>query len=229
MKFHAVYVVVGIIACPFIFFCIFAPSQLLQVQVIELANGFKYIEKSNFSNEWKQTIHKYLTFPLDNHYGSHSIVLLAAAYASETGAILELGMGSSSTPLLHRLAVDQNRFLLSADSDIRWVNYFVSGLQKTELHQMKYVEVKTEMGVEWAAANLSDAAKWSIVFIDHRPGPRREFDLRAYALRSTLVLLHDTEVASMYKYHNALPLYTYQYRFTRLKTYTDVLIIFILI
>ncbi|CAF1518013.1 unnamed protein product [Adineta ricciae] len=132
-------------------------------------------------------------------------------------------MGSTSTPLLHRLAIDQNRFLLSADSDMRWVNHFSSRYGNNSLHVMKHVEVESEMGVEWARADISDAAPWSIVFIDHRPGPRRQFDLIGYSGRSTLVILHDTEQTQMYNYGLGLPYYRHQYRFTRLKTYTDVL------
>jgi hypothetical protein len=217
------FVIFGILLSPFIFFCLFNPRKSLETQIFKIANEFKVIPKDNFSREWNETIHKYLTFPLDTHYGSHAIVLLAAAIATKSGPILELGMGSTSTVLLHRLAIDQKRFLLSADSNLRWVSYFRSHLGNDSLHKIKYVEVNTEMGVEWAKADFGDSHNWSIVFIDHRPGPRRQFDLMLYAQRSTLVILHDTEQTSLYKYEEGLSAYHDKYRFTRLPTYTDVL------
>jgi hypothetical protein len=139
-------------------------------------------------NEWNEIMKEYLEFSLDNHYGSHTIVLLAALYICNSGPILELGMESNSTPLLHRLTKDQNRFLLSADSDRRWINYFSSLTSNSTHHQLKYVQVQSEMGIEWATSNLEEYRNWSIVFVDHRPGPRRQFDLMSYFHRSHLVI-----------------------------------------
>ncbi|CAF2503323.1 unnamed protein product [Rotaria sp. Silwood2] len=181
------------------------------------------IEEDRILTEWERMIRKYLKLPLDDNYGSHAIVLLAALYVSQSGPILELGMGATSTPLLHRLALKQKRFLLSADSDLRWINYFSSLTGNNTLHQLQYVEIKTEMGIEWASSNLAYYKNWTVVFIDHRPGPRRQFDLMGYSHQSDIVVLHDTEQSSLYKYSQGLLLYRYQYRFTKLKPYTDAL------
>lgn len=224
MKKHHLLVVASLLVCPLILFLSLSSRFGLRQQFVSIGYDLGLVEQSNFSAAWSAFMHRYLTFPLDHSYGSHAVVLLAAAYACDSGAILELGMGSSSTPLLHRLAVDQRRFLFSADSDIRWVNYFLAqfGSNRSE-HHMRHVEVKSEMGVEWSSADIDSAANWSIVFIDHRPGPRRQFDLYMYAGRSPLVILHDTEKSAMYKYAEGLQLYPYQYRFSRLSTFTDVL------
>lgn len=181
------------------------------------------IRRNHRLTQWNRLIHRYLKMPLDHHYGSHAIVLLAAAHVCPSGPILELGMGTTSTTLLSRLAKDQRRLVVSADSDLRWINYFSSLSPNNTFHQFKHVEIKTEMGVEWAMANLEDMERWTIVFIDHRPGARRKFDLMSYAHRSDLVILHDTEQTSMYQYHEGLTFYPYQYRFTKLKTFTDIL------
>ena len=184
---------------------------------------------SNINNDnkkqmtWDQMIQTYLSFPLDQHYGSHSIVLLAAIFVCQTGPMLELGMGSSSTPLMSRISREQKRILVSVDSDLRWINYFSSLSLNNSFHKMKYVEVNTEMGVEWGMIQLDNIENWSIILLDHRPGPRRQFDLMIYSYRGDLVILHDTEKSSMYKYDEGLKYYPYHYRFTRLKTYTDVL------
>ncbi|CAF1218095.1 unnamed protein product [Rotaria sp. Silwood1] len=195
----------------------------IENQILNIEKYLNIIEEDRILIEWNRMIHKYLQLPLDNHYGSHAIVLLAALYATKSGPILELGMGTTSTPLLHRLALEQKRFLLSADSDLRWINHFSSFAENNTFHQLKYVEIKSEMGIEWASSNLAYYKNWTVVFIDHRPGPRRQFDLMGYSHRSDIVILHDTERSSLYQYTQGLSLYRYQYRFTKLKTYTDAL------
>jgi hypothetical protein len=49
------------------------------------------------------------------------------------------------------------------------------------------------MSVESALSDLEDYQDWTIVFIDHRSGPRRQFDLVLYAYRSDIVILNSTE------------------------------------
>jgi hypothetical protein len=208
------------ISCLLILLFIFFPSQNL---VKPIGEQFPFPNHDKILIEWNQMIETYLTFPLDPQYGSHAIVLLAALYVSKSGPVLELGMGATSSPLLHRLAKEQKRFLLSADSDIRWINYFSSFTANNSLHKLKYIEVKTNMGIEWASAFLMDSENWTVVFIDHAPGPRRQFDLMLYSHRSHIVVLHDTESSGLYQYGPGLSYYPYQYRFTKFDTYTDVL------
>jgi hypothetical protein len=223
MRLH-ILIIVCIIPCLVISFFIFysrisSPNRLLKV-----GKQFLVINKSdNAFYQWNQMILKYLKFPLDHHYGSHTIVLLAVLYITQSGPILELGMGSDSSPLLHRLAMDQKRILISADSDLRWINYYSNYTVNNPLHKLKHVHVSSEMGIEWATSGLADQQDWTVVFIDHRPGPRRQFELMLYADRSDIVILHDTEKSLLYKYEKGLALYPYKYRFTKLKTYTDIL------
>ena len=117
------------------------------------------------------------------------IVLLGAAYVCNQGPILELDMGMTSTPLLHKLALDQKRRLVSADSDRQWTNQFLTLFGNKTSHRIRHVEVQSETGFEWSLAGLSDLENWTIVLIDHRPGPRRQFELMLYSQRSDLVVL----------------------------------------
>ncbi len=213
----------SILLCLVFTFFIFYPIISNQHRIFKIGDKILIINKNDPFYDWNRMIAKHLKFPLDNHYGSHAIVLLAVLYASKTGPILELGMGSTSTPLLHNLALEQNRRLVSADSDRRWINYFSSFTINNTLHKLKHVEVTSEMGIEWSTSGLANAENWSVVFIDHRPGPRRQFELMLYAGRSDIVIIHDTEQSTLYKYDQALSFYPYKYRFTKLKTYTDVL------
>ena len=220
MKSHLLIGVSIMLCLVFVFF----PNEPYQTPIRKMTEPVTIIKEENTLTEWTKMIEKYLTFPLnDNNYGSHAIVLLAAVYVSKSGPIVELGMGSTSSPLLHRLSLDQNRQLLSADSDIRWINYFSSFSSNNTLHRLKYIEIKSQMGVEWAKMNLENYTGWSVVFIDHRPGSRRQFDLIFYSQNNDLVVLHDTEKSSLYNYDKGLALYRYRYRFTRLEPYTDIL------
>lgn len=221
MKFWLLFL--SVLPCLIVTFCIIYPIISNQQRILKVGEQILIFHPKDPFFEWHQVMAKYLNFPLDHHYGSHAVVLLAALYLSKTGPILELGMGSSSTPILHRLSFEQKRLLISADSDQRWINRYRSFTKNNSFHQLRHIEVTTEMGVEWATSGIADTANWSVVFIDHRPGPRRKFDLMLYASRSDLVILHDTEKSSLYKYDEALPLYPHQYRFERLNTHTDVL------
>lgn len=191
-------------------------------QLFKLGKNYISIKKEDPHYSWHRALIKHLKFPLDQHYGSHAIVLLAALFVLNKGPVLELGMGPTSSPLLHRLALEQNRSLVSADSDRQWIDYFQLRFGNQSFHRMKYVEVKTETGVEWSISNLANLEKWNIVFIDHRPGPRRQFNLVLYAEHSDIVIIHDTEQSALYKYEKGLEMHPYRYRFTKLKTHTDV-------
>jgi len=216
--------IVSIPPCLLISFFIFYPSISNENYIIKVGKQSIFINKNdNFVYEWHQMMLKHLKFPLDNHYGSHAIVLLAVLYVSKSGPILELGMGPTSTPLLHNVALQQKRVLISADSDLQWINHFSYFTVNNSLHKLKYIEVKSQMGIEWSQSGIHDFQDWTVVFIDHRPGTRRQFDLMLYADRSRIVVLHDTEQSSLYKYGSGLSVYPYQYRFTKLKTFTDVL------
>ena len=65
--------------------------------------------------------------PQDSYYGSNSIPLTAAALLTD-GDLLELGMGLFSTPLLHEIAADSDRNLVSIDTDPNWLKKFITYL-----------------------------------------------------------------------------------------------------
>ena len=55
------------------------------------------------------------------------------------GAILEMGSGDFSTPLLHAICSKEKRFILTTDTDKKWLNNFID--LKTEWHDFQYVAV----------------------------------------------------------------------------------------
>lgn len=99
--------------------------------------------------------------------------VLAAAVAKTTGAVLELGSGWGSTPLLR--AMCKNRVLESYDSDLEW---------------------SQKMGVphvpDWKSWQPAHA-KYGVAFIDCAPGEvRAELALRLKG-KAKFILLHDAE------------------------------------
>jgi len=64
--------------------------------------------------------------PTDNGFGTHQIILSAAAL-STSGDVLEFGTGFYSTPMLHEIISSQGgRLLVSADSDLTWLSKFLN-------------------------------------------------------------------------------------------------------
>ncbi|CAF2101376.1 unnamed protein product [Rotaria magnacalcarata] len=188
----------------------------IQFSLHSIKNNFKKNDELNI--HWLRVIKHYLRFPLDNAYGSHQLLLLAASVlTSGGGPVMELGCGYFSTILLHQIIVaEQKRYLLSTDTDREWLSKFEANMSSS-LHEFRHVKEASE----WDHIGTS-RRRWSITLIDHKPGNRRTADLIRVANISDIVILHDTETA-VYKYEAGLAQYPYQYRYTYLSTNTDVL------
>ena len=59
----------------------------------------------------------------DAKYGTHMAALITAV-ANTTGAVLEMGCGDFSTPLLHAICSAEKRFLLSAEDNKQWTVFW---------------------------------------------------------------------------------------------------------
>jgi hypothetical protein len=95
------------------------------------------------------------------------------------GAVLELGAGSYSTPLLHLLC--GKRRLVTGDSDADWLGEFSS--LRSNTHEFHHV-------VDWSAWSQIDG-KWAVAFVDHWPEPRRPDDIRRLKNNCTFIVVHD--------------------------------------
>lgn len=156
------------------------------------------------------------------NYGTHMACLMAVA-TNSTGPILEMGAGDYSTPLLHAVCAKDKRYLLSTDTDKRWLSHFAD--LETDWHELKHVKVYEDDWSRNPQPQLWDAIggdkHWSIVFIDHRPGERRAFDIGRLRLNTDIFIVHDTE-HSGYHYEPLLSSFKYRYVDTRYSTYTTV-------
>lgn len=167
---------------------------------------------------WFRIIQYYIQLPLENGYGSHKLTLLAASILTtkDDGPVMEMGCGYHSTILLHQIVVnEQKRYLLSTDTDREWLSKFETNMSSSN-HQFRHIAQTSE----WDQIG-NDRPRWSIVFIDHKPGNRRVVDIIRLANVSDIVIVHDTEMPT-YFYEPGLSLYTYRYRYNYLPTCTDI-------
>jgi hypothetical protein len=168
---------------------------------------------------WLKIIKHYVPVPLESGYGSHKIALLAASIltAQDGGPAMEMGCGYYSTILLHQILVnEQKRYLLSTDTDREWLSKFEANFS-SPTHQFRHISRTSD----WDNVGI-DRPRWSIVFIDHKPGERRVVDMIRLANVSDVVIVHDSETSS-YNYEQGLSLYPYKYRYNYLSTNTDVI------
>jgi len=171
-----------------------------------------------FEVHWFRIIKHYIQLPLENGFGSHKLALLAASILTteHSGPVMEMGCGYHSTILLHQIVVvEQKRYLLSTDTDREWLSKFKANMSST-IHQFRHINQTSE----WNHVGI-DRPRWSIVFIDHKPGERRVIDIIRLANLSDIIIVHDTETSS-YNYEQGLSKYPYRYRYKYLSTYTDV-------
>ena len=132
--------------------------------------------------------------------GTHNLTLIKAVGAT-TGDVCEMGVGFSSTPLLHWITL--GRKLVSYESDQDYYHFarkFISNNHKVR-------KTKDFSDVDYNR-------HWSVVFIDHSPKrPRRRGDDAMKFTNADLIILHDTEPGSLehYGYEQVFKKYKYRY------------------
>ena len=147
-------------------------------------------------------------FKTSSHYP-----MLIRAFECSTGDVLEMGTGMYSTPLLHWLAADAGRKLVSYDNDRAYIR--LNHYCQSPLHELRRV-------ADWDEADIE--REWGLVLIDHHPGERRAVDAIRVAPFARLVVVHDTEprYASVYRYERLNSHYQYRYDYKKFKPFTSV-------
>lgn len=117
----------------------------------------------------------------DTSWGSHLVPLMACVTASR-GAVLEVGTGGWSTPLLHCYCNAGGRRLVSIDEDRRYIDPYIA--MRVCAHELRTVRYNDE---------LSRLAQehWSVVFLDQSPGSRRAADALLFRDTADFILSHD--------------------------------------
>jgi len=154
-------------------------------------------------------------------YGSHLFPLLVAVVNTD-GPILEMGSGHNSTPALHALCSATGRYLLTTETDKKWMNQF-SYLEQS-WHQFQYVPVYDddfEVNPKPSLWNSVGAnMHWGVVFVDHRPAERRKVDIARLKDQADIIVVHDTEGAPCYDYESVLKTFKYRYDYKKYSPWT---------
>ena len=122
-----------------------------------------------------------------NTFATHQPVLWEAVQRTR-GAVVEFGCGFGSTPMLHFLCSQQNRELLTLESDPVWLSKFVKRYS-TPHHRFLHVE-------DWDSL-LKDPAivdrKWDVAFVDQAPWEARHKTVVCMKKMCTFIVLHDCD------------------------------------
>jgi hypothetical protein len=135
-------------------------------------------------------------------YSSHLPVLMEAVRRT-TGAIVELGVGRFSTPVLHWMCSLEQRQLVSYDTS----SVFLSEVEdfREPWHDVRLI-------TSWDWAELEQP--WGLAFVDHAPGFRRKEDIRRLANWAEVIVVHDTcgRTDASYRFGEVWPLFKWQYQ-----------------
>jgi hypothetical protein len=159
----------------------------------------------------------------DANWGTHMPVLLTAA-ANTKGPILEFGCGDFSTVLLHSICSVNKRYILSLESDKKWLQNFLD-LERS-WHKFMYIPLFDEnnkMNPEiWNL--VPNDQHWGLVFIDHHPGERRAIDIQRFANKADVIVIHDTSkrLEHYYKYEPTISSFKYKFVYERYERTTTI-------
>lgn len=144
--------------------------------------------------------------------GTHNLNLIKAVGATD-GDVCEMGVGFSSTPLLHWITLGRKFISYESDKDYHhFAKKFISDNHKVR-HTKNFNDVEYDR-------------HWSVVFIDHSPKrPRTRGDDAVKFTNVDLMVLHDTEPESVenYGYQQVFDKYKYRYDWKLCKPHCTIL------
>jgi hypothetical protein len=113
---------------------------------------------------------------------SHQPALVACVMAT-TKPVMEIGMGHSSTPILHAICCPYRRRLVSVESNPEWRQWFSAW--QTNGHEI----------VKETAENLKILAQedWGVILIDNWPCAARSAALSALKDQANYIIIHDAQ------------------------------------
>lgn len=131
-----------------------------------------------------------------DEWGTHQQALVHAVMSTD-GAILEMGCGHYSTPILHEICTIQKRKLVSVENDKEWLDVFKSFAN--EYHELNFVESWDDVSGEY-----------DVVFIDHAPAERRKVDIERFKDRCKIMVIHDYLQDLVYHHHEIINTFKYK-------------------
>lgn len=144
---------------------------------------------------------------------SSYIPLMVKIMQESSGDVLELGMGITSTPILHWLCFDQGRGLVSFEGEKEFIN--LNRHFRSSFHKMYHVK-------NWDTIDIEKP--WGVVLVDHNK-ERRAKELARVSEFAEYVLVHDTQpkAIKIYKLRKAFRMFKYRFDYAKREPYTSVL------
>jgi hypothetical protein len=144
--------------------------------------------------------HEFLKSVTGN-WNNHLPLLLLGLTLTDDGAVLELGSGEGSTPLLRIDCEATGRKFHTLDNNREWCDK--TGAQYIEDWDKLIEEALT--------------VQHGLIFIDHAPGERRHLDAIRLANAADILVLHDTEEggAGNYMWDKAWPHFKYRLNYNK--------------
>ncbi len=119
-----------------------------------------------------------------NAWMTHLPALLCA-FAATSGAVIELGVGFNSTPILHALCMTACRNLISIEADEGWIREFRGSLE-SDRHRFYLGDYET------LVPQVTDGLSFGVGFVDNSPGGiRRKTDFQTLIKCCDIVVVHD--------------------------------------
>ncbi|MDO8487695.1 MAG: hypothetical protein Q7S31_00075 [bacterium] len=149
-------------------------------------------------------------------FGSHLPVLIKALSLAD-GPALEMGMGMSSSIVMHWLCAAKKQLLVSYENDRDFFKWPLEANRfDWELHKVIYIE-------DWDKADIEKP--WGVAFIDHVPSARRKVDIKRLANYAQYIVIHDAEGRhnSVFHYEEVYPLFKWKYDYNDYFPKTSVL------
>ena len=155
----------------------------------------------------------------EHNAGSHLPILLRALDLSEKGDVLELGLGTYSTPVLHWICSIQNRRLVSYENNEKYFNEFIKW--KKDFHEIYLAKDLSTVDIT--------SNHWSVVLVDQKPTEKRKNSIKRLANNADYIIAHDSEPEKdkYYKYSWVYRFFKYRYDYVKYLPHTTVLSNFI--
>lgn len=132
--------------------------------------------------------------PVIENYSTHQ-PLLTAAVVSTTGAVVELGAGFYSTPLLQSLCVSQNRKLWTFENNSEWMLKFLPK-DGSNPHPHCFSLLDSWSDLERFGEDL----KCDVAFIDVDPASERGHLINVMRRWAKIIVVHDVETEQHHNY-----------------------------
>ena len=138
-------------------------------------------------------------------FGSHQPVLIHLLNTITEGDVMEFGMGTNSTAIMHTICEQQGRKLLSIDNNMAW--FTQNKEYETEDHEIRFFNTDKLLCYTYDFFDRD----FAVIFVDAAPGPLRQFFIDRMKGQADYMIAHDTEEAIHPGIHKGYDVYNYDF------------------